>query len=282
MASSFLRMGGEFFKWVGSWLVQSAENNREIVEARKHNFIITALYSDLALGVPLLYLILAIIELSGYIWHPVAVTLYIGMFLFALCIVSISKLQKYEYFNFDALITVLATIAILVSFSQICRHLYLLSGGFFAEQTGYWHWLRFGIANLLEATLFDLPAIYNWQISEIKPVEFWPRTIVFIFRTSLELIVIVAILNQIVTARRNWHKLPIIPLQKNYFTFLLARAGQLITISVWSIPTALCIGMVFSNGLFSESWSAIKLSAPVVFGIWLAWQSIRALRLSGN
>jgi hypothetical protein len=152
----------------------------------------------------------------------------------------------------------------------------------FAEQTGYWHWLRFGIANLLEATLFDLPAIYNWQISEIKPVEFWPRTIVFIFRTSLELIVIVAILNQIVTARRNWHKLPIIPLQKNYFTFLLARAGQLITISVWSIPTALCIGMVFSNGLFSESWSAIKLSAPVVFGIWLAWQSIRALRLSGN
>lgn len=45
---------------------------------------------------------------------------------------------------------------------------------------------------------------------------------------------------------------------------------------------AVSIGAIVNDGLsFESTWAVMKLGAPVVFGIWLAWQSLRGLGISG-
>jgi len=247
-------------------------------------FTLRELSGWLAFGVPLLYLTMAAIEGSSYIWRPLAILLYMLLLLVAIAFILFGNFpseadEKYDLYEFNAALTLLGAIAILVSFSQISRHLYLLFGGFAAQQTSYWHWLRYGFANVLESVLFDVPAIYDWNISEITATAFWSRTVLLIFRTSLEFIVVAAILRQAKIARQKWHS-PKKAQNKNYFAFILPSAGQLILVSLWGIPIAVSIGAVINDGLSLESsWSALRFGAPVVVGGWLAWQSLRAFGL---
>ncbi|HKP52009.1 MAG TPA: hypothetical protein VJ183_05085 [Chloroflexia bacterium] len=192
------------------------------------------------------------------------------------------KIQNIQLTEIKSSVVVLSAIALLVSFSQISKHLNIVFGGFSADSLGYWHWLRYGFANLFEGAFFDIPAIYNWGVSEIQPTVFWSQTIVFIFRTSLEFLIVANILSQVRHARRLRGKSPRKDHQ-TYLEFLLDRGRGLLLAVLWSIPTVIAIGAVANDGLDLESsWSAIRLSAPVGFGIWLAWQSLRGmLRFSG-
>jgi len=241
------------------------------------------------LGLPILYALLLLVEATRYVWTPISIVLYS---LVILVVVSVllgtafssrqAKIKNIQVTEIKSSVVVLSAIALLVSFSQISKHLYIVFGGFSADSLGYWHWLRYGFANLFEGAFFDIPAIYNWGVSEIQPTVFWSQTMVFIFRTSLEFLIVANILSQVRHARRMRGKSPRKDHQ-TYLEFLLDRGRGLLLAVLWSIPTVIALGAIANDGLDLESsWSAIRLSAPVGFGIWLAWQSLRGmLRFSG-
>ena len=169
----------------------------------------------------------------------------------------------------------LAAIALLVAFSQISKFLYMAYGGS-ANNTGYWHWLRYGFANLFEGAFFDIPSVYNWKVSEIQPTSFWSQTLVFIFRTALEFLVVANILKQYRLAGRSRGKNQTVA-HGSYVGYLFTHLKSLLLLAIWGVPTAIVVSAVFSDGLYvGASWSAIKLAAPVVLGAWLAWQSLKA------
>ncbi len=240
----------------------------------------------LAFGVPVLCVLMALIEGSSYIWRPIAIVLYIALLLFGILLIGFANFpsdatKKYGAFEMEFALTLLGGIAVLVGFSQVGRHLSLLVGGFVSQQAGYWHWLRFGFSNMLESVLFDIPAIYEWNLSEIKPTSTWARTAVFVFRTTIEFLVVAMILRQARIAWKKRHSASKNP-PSNYFALILPKAGELILVALWGIPIAIGIGAIINDGLSLEStWSVIKLGTPVAFGIWLAWHSLRGLGLLG-
>ncbi|MBC7261140.1 MAG: hypothetical protein H5T63_03920 [Chloroflexi bacterium] len=246
----------------------------------------------LALGVPVLCMLMALIEGSSYIWRPVAIALYVILLLLGISAIAVVLIavddasdtsdtsSKYGT-EAEFALALLGSIAVLVAFSQVSRHLYLIVGGFIADQSGYWHWLRFGFSNLLESILFDIPAIYDWGISEIRATSTWSRTVVFVFRTTIEFLVVAGILRQARIAWKTRHRAPKSP-PNNYFALILPKVGNLILIALWGLPIAIGIGAVVNDGLSLEStWSVIKLGTPVAFGIWLAWHSLRGLGMPG-
>lgn len=268
----------------------AGQETRQDVAPFSPGFTFGELSVWLALGVPVLCLLMVLIEGSSYIWRPIAIVLYVillllGIFLIAVALIAIADTpsdtgSKYGTEGEFAL-TLLGAIAVLVAFSQVSRHLYLLVGGFFADQAGYWHWLRFGFSNLLESILFDIPAIYDWHISEIRAINTWSRSVVFIFRTIIEFLVVAGILRQARIAWKERHNTPKKP-PRNYFEIIVPKTGELILIALWGLPIAIGIGAVVADGLSLEfTWSAVKLGTPVAVGVWLGWHSLRGLGLPG-
>lgn len=259
---------------------QTDSNAKKTVFSR--SFTLGKFSGWLSFYIPILYLLLYLIEGSSYIWRPISIFLYMAFVVLAFFLLLGITITKKDEINEPGINLALAlggAIAVLASFSQISRHLYLSFGGFVADKTGYWHWLRFGFANLLEGVLFDIPAIYDWKISEIKATDFWSRTVLFLFRTSLEFLVIVAVWHNIKIVRQNWGK-PKLSKSKNYFAFIFPGIGHWLLIALWGIPIAVSVGAIVNDVLsFKSSWSAIRFCTPVAFGVWLAWQSLRALGL---
>jgi len=243
----------------------------------------------LAFSLPFIYVIFLLVEVTNSLWPPITVTLY-GLMLFgsaSLLLVFGAIRARVNLENspgdaFVASMVIVAAVVLLVSFSQLGRHLYIAFGGFSAINTGYWHWLRFGFANLFEGAFFDIPAIYNWGVSEIQPTAFWSQTMVFLFRTSLELLIVANILGHLRNARQTWGR-PHPKDHQTYLQFLLARLRGLLLLVVWGIPTVIGISAIVSDGFYLDSsWTAIRLSAPVILGAWLVWQSWRGfLNFSG-
>jgi hypothetical protein len=236
---------------------------------------------------PLFCIILAIIEGSSYIWRPITVLLYIllfalGLFLLFGSLAGSSSEDKHSPFYTDDLAMVLlCVLAVIVGFSQFNRHVAILHGGFSADQTGYWHWMRFGVANFLEAALFDVPAIYEWNLTEIKPTTTTSRTVIFFFRTLAEILVVAELLRQLRNAWKFREKAK--PNSAtNYLSFMLPKMGSLIVVAMWGTPIAIGIGAMVNDGFsFASTWSAIRLGGPVLIGAWFAVHSLRGLGMSG-
>jgi len=303
----------------------------------RRGFAFSELSRELALGMPALCLLMALIEGSSYIWRPIAIVLYAGSILFGFMliykmdflgifdviedivivflhaiIIVLAKLtndtdlyrylqfkekidekyendwEKYELEHFSAMdisSVLLGGILILVGFSQIGRHLSFLVGGFISEQMGYWHWLRFGFSTLLESVLFDLPTIYEWNISEIKAGSIWSRTFVFVFRTTIEFMAVAMILRQANRVWKFWLTQPskINTPHKNYLTLILPKCAELLIMALWGLPIACGIVGVVKDGLSLKFICFfIKLATPVLFGFWISWRSLRGLmRLPG-
>lgn len=236
----------------------------------------------LALIIPFAFLVFGMIEALGWIWRPLAGILY--LLLFGRCMLTLmggSLMKDGEFVRPGKEETVVGIIifcglAVLVSFSQISRYLYMSIGGFTADQSGYWHWLRFGIANVLESVLFDIPAIYNWKISEIEANAFWSQSLLFIYRTSLEFLVVAQTIRAMRFARRT-RKNPANILHQGYWGFLFSNLGWLILLGIWSIPLSISIGAIVNDGLsFVSATAALKSTFPVMIALWLTWQSLRA------
>jgi len=243
----------------------------------------------LALFSPALYLVLGLVEASSYLWRPLAIFLYVLLLLFGLLLawgVSIPSVGSSQDESSDTELTLTFTfigvVAVLVSFSQLARHLAILRGGFTFDQNGYWHWLRFGISNLLESVLLDIPAIYEWNLSEIRATSAWSRTWIFLFRTTIELVVVGIFWGQVMRARRAHRRVSRSP-AKNYFDLILPVVGGLFLAMWWGLPIAVGVGAIVNDGLsIRATWLAIKTGAPAVLGFLLAWNGLRGLALTGR
>jgi len=234
----------------------------------------------LSVHIPIAFLVLGLIESLGLVWRPIAGAFYLILLaasLFILLGMSLSKeLAKPGQEVTAVSVVVVAGLFAVVSFSQFSRYLYLWRGGFTASQSGYWHWLRFGIANLLESILFDIPAIYNWNVTEILGVKFWSRTLVFIFRTSIEFLIVAQSIRAIGFARRTWGSVRSSQ-HNHYIGLMLSKLGWLLVIAIWAIPLAVSIGAIANDGLALDSTlTVLKLGSPLILGGWLAWESFRA------
>lgn len=262
---------------------EAAAGGEKPAKSFTEGFEFGELSSNLAVLMPIFCILLALIEGSSYIWRPIAVVLYTALIIFgAMMLLGNSSNEKYPTFiATDFAMTVLYVLAVTVGFSQVNRHMAILQGGFLAEQTGYWHWMRFGVANLLEAAIFDVPAIYAWHITEIEPTTMWSRTGVFIFRTLVEFGVVVSLIQSSREAWKFREKAKENP-TANYLSFMLPKVGSLMVVAIWGLPIAIGVGAMVNDGLsLSATWSAIRLGGPVFLGAWIALHSLRGLGLSG-
>jgi hypothetical protein len=244
----------------------------------------------LALGVPISYILLTLAELSSYVWTPLSISLYVVLIMLAILVMRginsrpsvINAMEQDFLYELSMTFTIMGFILAMACFSQICRHLYILFGGFDADNADYWHWLRFGVSNLLDSTLFDVPDIFEWNFSEIKATSFWSRTIVFIFRTSLEFLIIAGILRQVGVARNNWQK-PSVSKSSSYIAFVLSKLLSLLLACVCLIPIAVSVGAIANDGLSLEaSWQTTRFAALIVLGLWLSWYSLLAIKIAGR
>ena len=141
---------------------------------------------------------------------------------------------------------------------------------------------RFGFSNLLESLLFDVPAIYEWNITEIKAVSTWSRTLILLFRTSIEFLVVSMIIRQFKFAwgnRANTEKKS----PQSYFGLILPKTGEVILLILWGLPISIGIGGIINDGLaFSSTWAVIKVVFPFLIGVWLTRHSLKALGIAGK
>lgn len=82
-------------------------------------------------------------------------------------------------------------------FGLMCRDLLLMGGAGFTglpPVASRWTWMAYGIDNLLECGLFDLPSVYEFQLTKIKPSNFWTQTFVMAYRLMVDYILVVALL----------------------------------------------------------------------------------------
>lgn len=233
-----------------------------------------------------LALMLALAEGAAYLWRPIGIALYVVVLLLTLLWLFVAVTDSSENSPVDdseigAAFAIVGAFGLVVSFSELTRHLYMQIGGFTAARADYWHWLRFGSANLLEAVLLDMPNVYAWNLSEVRPTVTWSRTLVFVFRSSIEFLVIVALVKQVRVARKYWHN-PRVE-QQNYFGFIMLKLVHVILMAIWLIPLAIFVGAVVTEGLsIGATWSALRFGIPVLFGLWLTWHSLLAIGISGK
>lgn len=91
-----------------------------------------------------------------------------------------------------SLVFVLASYPLLytLAFAMACRELQNVYAIGFVPDLSLWQWVAFGLDNLLEIVLADVPAIYGIELSRIEPMSFAARTLVLVFRLSLDLLLL--------------------------------------------------------------------------------------------
>ncbi len=245
-------------------------------------FSLVRLSTVMIICLVLVGLMLALAEGAAYLWRPIAVALYVVVLL--LTVLSLAaRLLPGDAGTAEAetSLVIVGALGVIVSFSELSRHLYLLAGGFTANGIGYWHWLRFGSANLLEAFLLDMPNVYAWNISEVQPTVLWSRTLVFIFRALIEFVVVATLLQQVGIVRKSWHN-PRVERQ-SYLGFIRSQLRSAIYVAIWLIPLASFVGAVVVEELSVRvTWSILRFGVPVIFGSWLAWHSLLAIGIPGK
>jgi hypothetical protein len=178
----------------------------------------------------LLAVFFVLVEGLSSLWRPLGIVLYliplliataaIGGFYFRLAkgdtssskallntrVLSLLYSSSEEISEFFLSYVFLLACAVIISFSQLCRHLFLFFQGFETHQTGYWQWLTFGISQALDNALYGVFSAYNIGLSQIQATAWWSHTLLFLFNLSLTLLVIAAILGQFHIVWQNRHE----------------------------------------------------------------------------
>lgn len=257
------------------------------------------LYIDLAQlsgffakGLPGTFLALAAIEFTSFVWRPIAIVLYAVAFVVSSAY-SLLLLRFDSRVGHDILETpwleisqigrgyglpfVLSSlVAILVSFSELCRHLTLQFGGFAANQMGYWHWLRFGVSWIADNVLFNSSQILGWDVSEIRPIEPWAQILTVVFNVSLDLAAIAAVVKwlQIVRSIRFIRH----DFATAYSSYIYARLFSLVNVSMPLILSIVFIVAIIEDGVSMQQVStAIYYVALPLIGLWLTWVNARGV-----
>lgn len=160
-------------------------------------------------------------------------------------------------------------IVFVVTFSQVCRNLFIEYAGFKAPSSDFWVWTRFGVASFLDGVLLDLPSSYGYKISSVQPDAFWSRTLLAAFRLFLHGVVIATV--------RSWL---LAPSEKStetgddairaIFEFAIALAMSTVAMA----PVAFLVGLMMS-GVIHERFEAdlatdeaLRL-LPGLLGLWI-------------
>lgn len=158
------------------------------------------------LGVVFLYLIIA--ESSRLLANGFPLLL-IGLGILSIYIVGWSatlkkrseKSLKYSYGQDDLAIECSCILALFIMFGLFFQNLHFQFPGFFMVEnnTTYLHWLLFTIENIFES-IVDVLSIYELNFSGIRPTDQWSKTIILLFRFTVNAVLIVLIV-------RNWRNL---------------------------------------------------------------------------
>lgn len=169
----------------------------------------------------------------------------------------------------------------IASFSQLCRYYFMSLDGFTATNDNFWHWLKYGVSNFLEGVLFDIPNIYEWNISEIQPTNFWTRSISLIFRTSLELLIIANIMREIKLVRTHWRR-PNLTSYSNYGEYIVLNFLLLLTLAIWITPLIIATCAIYYEKLeFMFAVHTFIRTAGFVMLILFLIVNLFGLRLAG-
>lgn len=241
------------------------------------NYSLSTISGCLAAATPA---VMGFLWVAEAVWVPLGTFLYLTMMGISFAIVSdmaLSKKKAVRGAGSQAL-TLTSMVAIVVSFSQISRHYYIAHGGFEAETANYWHWNRYGTSAVANAMLRGVPTVWGWPMTEIRPVAFWPRVMLFLFQLAADVLAIGGLLRfvgKLFTQRPTVRKSG-----GHYLAYMAQGIGQILGLALWSIPLAMGIDAMLHDGWNPAStWPAIRMVAPVVLGSWLALRSLRALRL---
>lgn len=150
-------------------------------------------------------LLVGLAELLRGVASTIPAVLYGGSFLATLYIIltyimandrKIVRFMATGGSEIIAAMLVTATLAATVLFGLVCRELAMGLGAGFAggDTAGALTWVGFGFDNLLEAMLLDAPNIYGLHFTDITPTLFWSQTLVLVFRTLANLLMLRALL----------------------------------------------------------------------------------------
>ena len=99
---------------------------------------------------------------------------------------------------------VVALVGIALMFGLACRDLLaLIGGGFDSVPPGNrrTQWMAFGLDNLLECALLDIPSVYEARIAPIRASAFWSQSVVLIFRLLVQYFLVRAALEYFLKLR---------------------------------------------------------------------------------
>lgn len=229
----------------------------------------------LALGFLPLCMLMALVEAGSEIWRPFGVIfnvilLIVSVILLVRLLPNENAQRRIRGLEFNFAAVMMSSLIFVVGFSQTFRHLSFMIAGFTADQSGYWHWLRFGLANFLDAILFDWPTIYDWQLSEITANTGQTRFLVFTFRTLIEFIVVANIFRYGMILWKNRNEVAQEePDTAGVFDFMWFVI-EFVIFLLWAVPFTVMVGAMANGELNMEStWSALKIVPPVALGVWL-------------
>lgn len=178
-------------------------------DARKHtSFTVKKLFLECIPHLIVVFLYLMIAESSGLVSAMFPV-LFMGLGILALCVVgwnaSLKKRSdrslRYAYGQGDFAMECSCALALFVMFGLFFQNLHDLFPVFSLVQDGtsYLNWLLFTLENIFES-LFDVLSVYEIKISGIQPIDNVARSVVLLFRFTVNVVVLMLIL-------RNWKNL---------------------------------------------------------------------------
>ncbi len=111
------------------------------------------------------------------------------------------KSLRYSYGQDDLAVECSCIFSLFIMFGLFFQNLHSQFPGFFmvGHDTTYLHWLLFTIENILES-IVDVLSIYEINVSGIRPTDYWSKTVILLFRFTVNAVLIVLIV-------RNWRNL---------------------------------------------------------------------------
>ena len=238
---------------------------------------------SIALFMPMAIIVLALAEGASLLWRPLGFFVYAIIYLlsiffaFGLLFYDIKEEVKNAREEIFLAMSLAIGLFYLVSFSQLSRDINIWWGGYDKSTEGYWTWMRFGVSNYLEAILLDVPAIYNWKLTDIKAISFWTCTFQVLFRAVLEFAVIAQLIKTAKYVKDGWNNTTG-SYVGGYANYHFTKLGRFILLCVWLIPLSIFIGAIIVGEIkWTESLTAIQKTLPLMILLWFAWQNLKSL-----
>lgn len=237
-------------------------------------FSLNQLSGCLALFVPFMALLLWLCEWPAGLWRPISIALYLIVGIGAVTILLGLKLAGIKDDPVMMVLVLGCSLTLVICYSQISRHLYLLVGGFEAADGGYWIWLRYHLLNLLNGVLRNLPSSYEWSlVGAIRPTAFWSQSMVFLFSTLMDALITITLWRHISQVWTAWKSEK--GTHTTYFGLLFAGSGRLLVMGIWFLPlTYVAAGVANGQISLPAWWGAVRALFPLCVALWVCGKGL--------